>query len=361
MGDTPLLRFAQWYWPGKPPLAKACWVVATVARARAAKGLLAALEEARHGPLALLLLDEGDYGGPLPWARMPALAPARILSRLQPRILLCLDDDPRSRALAAAASCPVAWVNGRAPELLSLGVVAVASEVVAARIGGGVVTGDPLVAWPAAPDAPAGAWSCERFQAVRKAGRWIVYFAGTEPGEEALAYTTFLALSAGSGGLLALAPADPGRHEEVYRESIKYHLTTVRQSRLMTSEVPPKTRVYYIESPEARRAMHDCADLVVAGGTLVAGAPLPAERLAAGAAILAGPYPRNPLLAAAVDAEVVLSCAAVADLGHVAGAWLADAAGRARMAQALGRWTASQPEARARFLAWFAELSRRAV
>jgi hypothetical protein len=31
------------------------------------------------------------------------------------------------------------------------------------------------------------------------------------------------------------------------------------------------------------------------------------------------------------------------------------------MAQALGRWTASQPEARARFLAWFAELSRRAL
>ncbi len=361
MSDMPLLRFAQWYWPGKPPLAEACWVVATVARVRAAQELLAALEDTRQGPLALLLLDEGGYEEPLPWARMPALAPARILSRLKPRILLCLDDDPRSRALAAAASCPVVWVNGRAPELLSLGMVAVASEAVATRIGGGVVTGDPLIAWPAAPEAPTDTRFCERFQAVRKAGRWIVYFAGTEPGEEALAYTTFLALSAGSGGLLALAPADPGRYEEVYRESIKYHLTTVRQLRLMTSEVPSKTRVYYIESPEARRAMHDCADLVVAGGTLIAGAPLPAELPAARAMTLAGPYPRDPLLAAAVDAEVVLSCADAADLARVAGTWLADAAGRARMTQALGRWTASQPGARARFLAWFAEVSRGTV
>ncbi|MDA8191626.1 hypothetical protein [Acidiferrobacter thiooxydans] len=361
MGDTPLLRFAQWYWPGRPPLADSCWVVATAARACAAQELLAALQGAGHGPLALLLLDEGGYEGPLPWVRMPALGAARILSRLKPRILLCLDDDPRARAAAAAASCPVAWVNGRAPELLSLGAVAVASEAVALRIGGGVVTGDPLSAWPAAPEAPADTRFCERFQAVRKAGRWVVYFAGTEPGEEALAYTTFLALSAGSGGLLALAPRDPGRHEEVYREAIKYHLTTVRQLRLMTSEVPSKTRVYYIESAEARHAMHGCADLIVAGGTLVGGAPLPPEPPVAGAAILAGPYPRNPLLAAAVDAEVVVSCAGVADLARVAGTWLADAAGRGRMAQALGRWVTSQPGARARFLAWFAEVSRGAA
>jgi hypothetical protein len=67
------------------------------------------------------------------------------------------------------------------------------------------------------------------------------------------------------------------------------------------------------------------------------------------------------LLAAAVQAEVVLSCTAVSDLGPVAAAWLADAAGRARMAQALDRWVASQPEARARFLAWFAEVTRSAI
>ncbi len=362
VGGAPLLHFAQWYWPGKPPLADACWIVATSKRARAAHGLLTALEEARLGPLALLLLDEGSYEGPLPWVRMPGLGASRILSRLKPRILLALDDDPRARALAAAASCPMAWVNGRSPDLLPLGPVAVASDLVASRIGGGAVIGDPLVAWPAAPAVSTDAPFCERFQAVRKAGRWIVYFAGTESYEEALAYTTFMALSAGSGGLLALAPRDPERHEEVYREAIKYHLTTVRQARLMTSEVPPKTRVYYIESPEARRAMSGCADLIVAGGTLVAGAPpLPAEPPATGAATLAGPYPRNPLLAAAVQAEVVLSCTAVSDLGPVAAAWLADVSGRARMAQALDRWVASQPEAQARFLAWFAEVTRSAI
>ncbi len=355
--DTPLLRFAQWYWPGRPPLADACWVVATTASAQAAHGLLAALRDARRGPLALLFLDEGVYEGPLPWVRLPALGARRILARTGPHSLLCLDDDPRSRALAASASCPVAWVNGRSPDLLSLGTVAVASEQVASRIGGGVVTGDPCVAWPAEPILSPDPHFCERFRAVRAAGRWLVYFAGTHAGEEALAYTTFLALSAGSGGLLALAPHDPARHEEVYRDAIKYHLSTVRQLRLMTSEVPPKTRVYYIESPEARRAMSACADLVVAGGTLVAGPESPTDLLGAGAPILVGPHRRDPLLAAAADAEVVIPCPVVSDLARVAATWLADAPGRARMAQALTRFVASQPGARARFVAWFVEVS----
>ncbi len=357
------MRFSQWYWPGKPPLADACWIVTTAERSRAGEALFAALQEARHGPLALMVLDEAGYDGPLPWVPMPAQSASRILSRLKPRTLLCLVDDPRSRALASEASCPVVWVNGRSSDLLTLGAVAVASEPVASRIGGGSVTGDPLMTWPAAPPPPVAADTgfCERFRGVRKAGRWIIYFAGTEPHEEALAYTTFLALSAGSGGLLALAPRDGGRHEEVYREAIKYHLTTVRQMRLMTSEVPPKTRVYYIESPEARRAMSGCADLIVAGGTLVAGPPLPFEWPDAGAAILTGPYPRNPLLAAAAQAEVVISCATTDPLDRVAALWLGDAAGRGRMAQALQSWMAAQPTACARFIAWFGEVSRHAV
>ncbi len=359
MASTPLLRLAQWYWPGRSPLPDACWVITTTDHARAAHGLLAALQGAREGPLALLFLDEGRYEGPLPWARLPALGASRILSRLKPRCLLCLDDDPRARALAAERSCPAVWVNARSSDLLSLGAVAVASEPVASRIGGGVVTGDPCVEWPAAPAAgPAEPAFCERFRSLREAGRPVLYFADTEEGEEALAYATFLALPAGRGGLMALAPRDPARHEGVYRDAMKYHLSTVRHARLMTSELPPRTRVYYIESAEASRAMHACADLVVAGGTLTPGANGSAEILYRGGALLVGPYRSDPWLAAAVCAEVVIPCEKVADLGRICTAWLADGSGRTARAQALSRWLVLQADARARFVAWFAEVSR---
>ncbi|MHB1670458.1 MAG: hypothetical protein ACYCVM_00120, partial [Acidiferrobacter sp.] len=147
----------------------ACWVVATTDNAQAAHGLLSALQEAQAGPLALLVLDEGDYEGPLPWARLPMLSASRILSRLQPRCLLCLDDEPRARALAAAASCPVIWVNAQSADLLSLGTVVVASEVVASRIGGGVVMGDPCVDWSVWPPADPGEPDfCARFRPMRE-------------------------------------------------------------------------------------------------------------------------------------------------------------------------------------------------
>ena len=353
------MRLAQWYWPGRSPLPDACWVITTTDHAHAAHGLLATLQEAREGPLALLFLDEGRYEGPLPWARLPALGASRILSRLKPRCLLCLDDDPRARALAAERSCPVIWANARSPDLLSLGAVAVASESLASRIGGGVVTGDPCVEWSAAPTADPGEPAfCERFRSMREAGRSILYFADTEEGEEALAYNTFLALPAGRGGLMALAPRDPARHEGVYREAMKYNLSTVRHARLMTSEVPPKTRVYYIESAEASSAMHACADLVVAGGTLAPGANGSAEILYRGGALLVGPYRADPRLAAAVHAEVVISCEEVADLGRICAAWLADASGRAARAQALSRWLVLQADARVRFVAWFTKATR---
>ena len=360
MAAAPLLRLAQWYWPGRSPLPDACWVVATTDNAQAAHGLLSALQEAQAGPLALLLLDEGGYEGPWPWVRLPALGAARILARLKPRCLLCLDDEPQARALAAAASCPVIWVNARSAELLSLGAVAVASETLASRIGGGVVTGDPCVEWPALPPSdPGEPGFCERFRPMREADRPILYFVDTEEGEEALAYSTFLGLPAGHGGLLALAPRDAARHEGVYREAMKYHLLTVRHARLMTSELPPKTRVYYIESAPARRAMQACADLVVAGGTWAAGGAGSAEVLYRGGAILVGPYRSDPRLAAAARAGVVIPCEEVADVGRLCAAWLADGPGRAAMAQALSRWLVLQVDARARFISWFADASRR--
>ena len=359
MASAPLLRLAQWVWPGRSPCPDACWLVTTSDKARAAQGLVRALREAQAGPLALLVLDEGDYEGPLPWARLPTLGASRVLSRLQPRCLLCLGDEPRARALAAAASCPVIWVNAQSADLLSLGTVVVASEALASRIGGGIVIGDPCVDWRVSPPAdPSEPDFCARFRPMREADRPILYFVDTEEGEEALAYNTLLGLPAGHGGLLALAPHDPGRHEGVYREAMKYHLLTVRHARLLTSELPPKTRVYYIESAAARRAMQACADLVVSGGTWTTGGEGSAEVLDHGGAILVGPYRADPRLAAAVRAHVVISCEEGADLGRLCATWLADGPGRAAMAQALSRWLVLQVDARARFVSWFTDVSR---
>ncbi|MHB8255136.1 MAG: hypothetical protein ACYDEV_15945 [Acidiferrobacter sp.] len=350
MPKVPLVRLAQWFWPGKPPLAHARWVVATCRSADLARGLLADLAARSSRPQALLLLDEGRYEGPWPWALLPGASPERVLRRLQPDSLLFLDDSPRTRALASAAHCPVWWINGQSADLLALGRVTVASAVWATAMGGGLVIGDPCVEWPAVPPAVADMAFCARFRGVRAAGRWLIYFAGTSLGEEALAYRTFLAMSARSGGLLALAPADEARYEEVYRESIKYHLLTTRQQRLMTSELPPKTRVYYIEEQTARRAMYSCADVIVVGGTFAPGPAAIHEALHAGTSVVVGPRRDDPWVVAAVNAGVVMACADSEALTVAGVKLVSDPDARARYAQVLRDWVILQPGARTRLM-----------
>lgn len=345
------MRWVQWFWPGKPPLAHVCWVVATSESTALAHDFLTALAKRSERPLALLLLDKGPYDGPWPWAFLPPLSPARVLLRLQPDCLLIFDDDARSRALAAAAQCPVWWINGQSADLLAMGRVTVASAAQASAIGGGIVTGDPFVEWPIVPPAVRDGAFCDRFQGVRAAGRWVVYFAATSSGEETLAYSAFLNMSTQSGGLLALAPTDSARYEEVYRESIKYHLLTIRQRRLLTSEVPPKTRVYYIEEPSARQAMYACADLVVVGGTFVDGPVAMYEALSAGVPIAVGPRRTDLLVAAAVRARVVIPCTGGEDLAAQGAGVLSDPAARERWARAARDWFTLQPGARARVVA----------
>jgi len=349
--QAPLLRLAQWFWPSKPPLAHARWVVATTQSVVLAHGFLTDLAGRSERPLALLLLDEGPYEGPWPWALLPRVSPERVVRRLNPDSLLFLDDSERSRSLAFVARCPVWWINGQSADLLALGRVMVGSAAQATAIGGGIVTGDPFVEWPIRPPAIRDAAFCHRFQGVRSAGRFIVYFANTSAGEETLAYNTFLNMSARSSGLLALAPVDSARHEEVYRESIKYHLLTTRQRRLMTSEVPPNTRVYYIEDPSARQAMYPCADLVVVGGTFAGGPVEMYEALSAGVPVAVGPRRIDPLVAAAVRAHVVIGCAGDEDLTALGTSVLSDPPARERWAGAVRDWMALQPGARERTVA----------
>lgn len=348
----PLWGGMQWYWPGKPSFPGACWVAGTTESLDEARGLLEDLGARPGVPLALIVLDEGRYEGRWPFVRLPSAGPDRVLRRLAPAQLIFLQDHPALRALAAVAPCPVLWVNGQSPALLGLGQVAVGSHAQAERIGGGVVIGDPCVEWLAEVPSWDNPSFCERFQAVRRAGRWVLYCAGTAAGEETIAYSTFLNVSAQSGGLLALAPADETRHEAIYRESIKYHLLTVRQLRLMTSEVPPKTRVYYIESAAARLAMSPCADLIVMGGTWMEGSVPFREALWAGVSVLVGPHHgADPWVRAAARAGAVTVCADSKALAIEAARLLGNREAREYSAKALRDWLTLQPEARRRFVA----------
>ena len=353
MADTPLLRGLQWLWPTKPPLPGAVWVVATYESVHAARGFLTDLAARLTRPLAVLLLDEGRYQEPWPWALAPRSGPERVALRLRPAGLVILDDHPMARGVAHHGSCPVSWINARSPDLLGLGRVLVDSDAQVSAIGGGLVTGNPYLDWPERPG-PVDEGFCSRFHSVRKAGRWLMYFAATVPGEETLAYATFLNISARSGGLLALAPADVARHEEVYRESIKFHLLTTRQKRLMTSEVPPKTRVYYIEEESARQAMYACADVVVMGGTFAKGPTEAFMALSAGAPVLVGPRRDDPLVRAAVLARTVIACDDEASLTVEAARLMADPALRESRAARLRDWVALQPGARSRVAALLA-------
>ncbi len=353
MADTPLLRGFQWLWSAKPPLPGAVWVVATCESVQAARGFLEDLAARLTRPVAVLLLDEGPYQEPWPWALAPRFGPERVALRLKPAGLVILDDHPMARGIAHHGVCPVSWINARSPDLLGLGRVLVDSEAQATAIGGGLVTGNPCLDWPA-PLEPVDETFCGRFQSVRKAGRWLMYFAATVPGEETLAYATFLNISARSGGLLALAPADAARHEEVYRESIKYHLLTTRQKRLMTSEVPPKTRVYYIEEESARQAMYACADAIVMGGTFAEGPTEALIALSAGVSVVVGPRHHDPLVGAAVLADAVIACDHEAALTVETARLMADPVLRASRAARLRDWVALQPGARSRAVALLA-------
>ncbi|MBU2753709.1 3-deoxy-D-manno-octulosonic acid transferase [Acidithiobacillus sp. CV18-2] len=130
---------------------------------------------------------------------------------------------------------------------------------------------------------------CERFKEFRDRNRCVVYFPNTHNDEEPEAYSSFLAMMRVQMGIMILAPDREERFEPVYRDALKYHLQTIRHSRLFTSYVPIKTRVYFVETIAVRDAFYACADFCVPGGTLSDG-PVDLESpIRAGCPILFGP------------------------------------------------------------------------
>ena len=229
----------------------------------------------------------------------PELAPVR-LARLRPRAVVLLGPvDLPGEALRAvvAAGARVAWVNaeGPAPEGVPFATVLAARDGAVDPALGAETTGDPLagaISLPHAPEDPDPERAfCERFAEYRERGHPILLAPNTGPDEEAFAFAVLFAVLQKTAALLLLAPADPERHEPVYRDAIKYSLPIVRHNRFMTSYVPRKNRVYYIEDPQTLQAAYACADITLPGGTLAATRTPPdlARPLACGSAVVTGP------------------------------------------------------------------------
>ncbi|MHB1586216.1 MAG: hypothetical protein ACYCRH_04505 [Acidiferrobacteraceae bacterium] len=264
--------------------------------ATAVPGSFLSALEALFAPLGVVRL--GGEGG----ASTEPRAVLQRLRRAQPERVVVLGPLPCAADVLREARGPILWISpGDDEESARLAhLVTVRSERQRRNIPAAHVTGDPLLGIETLPDPP-DASLCERFQSLRSRGRWILYFSQTEEGEETAAYASFLKMLRVGAGLLALAPRDPARFEPVYRDAMRFHLTTNRHGRLLTSSVSPQTRVYYLEDPVAAREMYACADVVVSGGTLVTRGPAPEALLplSLGRPVVVGPLTHGALLEAA--------------------------------------------------------------
>lgn len=336
-------------------------VVAEAATLERAEGFLAGLE-ARLGPLALGVTGEAAYTGPRAHVPLPERygADRKRLARLRPRLVVILGRTGAAQRLLPQVQAPCAWVNAP-PEAPAQGcrLITVAAPQ-QTHPPGAVVTGDPLADLPSLPTPSPDTGACERFREYRERGHWVFYAAGTGEGEEELAYGLLFELLRGSSGIMLLAPRDAARLDRVYHEALKYHLPTIRHSRLYTSYVPRKNRVYYIEDPAFLDQAYPCADLVIAGGTLhpqAGAAPDLVTPMLAGRPVLVGPRRNEALVAAAVEAGVVGAAEDVEGLAARARELLEAPGEREALAGRARAWLERQPGARRRVLDLLAGLA----
>ena len=334
--------------PAPTAAVDATLAIANVATLTQAQPFLDTL--AQHGRVAVGIADGDRYAG-----RLPAIGARdlRDLRRLRPARVVLLGEVANGVALAQTCSAPCYWVNARDPRsaTLQLKAMTVADARAHAALPAAQLTGDPLLNMPATPTPPDVEF-CERFKEFRERERWVGYFAATGAGEEDFAYLSFMQLSRKQMGLLVLAPYDPARYEPVYRDAIKYRLPTNRHLRLITSYIPHKTRVYYIEDATALKAMYPCADFVVVGGTLSAEsthAPDIFTPIGYRRPVIVGPRREDYAVAAALRAGVVLGADNADDIVRHALGVIGNADGEA-LTRAAATWLSLQGGATARVI-----------
>lgn len=320
-------------------------VIADAHTADIAESFLAQLAE-RVGKVVLGIVGTTPYTGPRLAVPLPKTGAEKRLARIAPARLILVGRADDRYDLAEGGPWPVAWINAEDARVGATRAHAtIARADMQPLLPQAVLTGDPLLGL-SAPSAPLDADFCTRFREFRERGQWVIYFAATGEGEEPIAYASLFRLLQRQAGLMALAPADSARYEPVYRDAIAYRLPTNRHVRLITSAVPHKTRVYYIENDAALAAMYGCADVVVVGGTLAADsavAPDLVGPLAAARPTIVGPARRNdPQVAAALAAGAARSADTTEDLVRVIDTLLRDAPARQAQGEAGRAWLSLQ-------------------
>jgi 3-deoxy-D-manno-octulosonic-acid transferase len=148
------------------------------------------------------------------------------------------------------------------------------------------ITGSPLLDHAEPPDRK----SARQLRAAL-GGRPILFFEGTEPGEEELLAGICRHLPAPfEHWLMVAAPADPGRTPALAERLARFELGVAVASR--GEALTPRTHIYLLDDAEQRAPLLAAADAVVLGGTWVqgyAGAD-PRAAAAAGRGIVYGPY-----------------------------------------------------------------------
>ncbi|MEF8792266.1 3-deoxy-D-manno-octulosonic acid transferase [Thiohalorhabdus sp.] len=148
------------------------------------------------------------------------------------------------------------------------------------------VTGSPLLDHDPPPERKAA-------RRLRSAlgGRPILFFEGTEPGEEELLTGVCRHLPAPfERWLMVLAPGDPARAPALAQRLARFQLGLAVASH--GEALTPSTHIYLLDDPEQRGPLLAAADAVVLGGTWVQGhkGADPRAAAAAGRGILYGPY-----------------------------------------------------------------------
>jgi 3-deoxy-D-manno-octulosonic-acid transferase len=321
-----------------------------------AGGLLAALES-RFGPIALGIVGEAAYGGPHAHVELPAThgADRKRIKRLRPERLIVIGRAGDRVALVRDVEAPKCWLNALSPQAAQAGCerITVAGARQQALIPDSILTGDPLLELDAMPALDSDPTICERFAPYRERGHSVVCAAGTGEHEEPIAYAMLFELLRDRTTILILAPRDPQRYEPVYRDAIKYNLPTIRHSRLMTSYVPHKNRVYFVEAEHAATPLLACADVVVAGGSLHARAGVEPDLLTAlrlGRPVIVGPVRPDRLTRSAVESGVVRDCPDAESLAGAARELLDDPEGTQTLTAEASSWLQLQSGARQRVL-----------
>ncbi len=332
-------------------------VLADAPTLSAAGGFLDALE-ARLGPVTLGIVGERAYTGERPSVALPRAhgADRKRLKRLKPSRLIVIGQADGRFDLVRGASAPKAWINAESAAVGDTGceLITLGEDALAGTIPGAQVTGDPLLTLTGRPVPRAKPEPCERFKEYRERGHWVIYLAATGEGEEALGYGLLFELLRKKTAIMILAPRDAERYEPVYRDAIKYNLPTIRHNRLMTSFIPNKNRVYYVEDADTLLDMYGCADVVIPGGSLHTGvthAPDILTPLSEGKPVIVGPRREDAWSRAALRAGVILGAEDVDDLSACARELLENPEKCVEMRQKALEWLEIQVGAMERVLA----------